>query len=176
MVVTKEKVESLLTAKLVPSHLAVTDISGGCGASFEVEIVSSKFEGKRLLERHRMVNDALKEVLGDIHALSITKAQKPDSPTPPIKPQQEAQKPDSPKLPINPEREAQKPDSANPPKPQQEAQKPDSPKPPIEPQQEAQKTDSPTPPIKPQREAQKSDSSKPPIEAQQEAQKTDSPQ
>ncbi|KAG8054633.1 hypothetical protein GUJ93_ZPchr0001g31841 [Zizania palustris] len=34
--------------------LWVTDTSGGCGASYEIEVVSEKFEGKRLLERHRM--------------------------------------------------------------------------------------------------------------------------
>lgn len=56
----------------------VIDTSGGCGASFKVEIVSEEFEGKRLLERHRMVNGALAEEMKDIHALSITKAMTPD--------------------------------------------------------------------------------------------------
>nr|KAJ0221136.1 hypothetical protein LSAT_V11C200073960 [Lactuca sativa] len=56
----------------------VIDTSGGCGASFQVEIVSEEFEGKRLLERHRMVNGALVEEMKDIHALSITKALTPD--------------------------------------------------------------------------------------------------
>ncbi|KAG2300705.1 hypothetical protein Bca52824_037177 [Brassica carinata] len=54
--VTKEQVEASLTSKLKPIHLEVNDISGGCGSSFEVEVVSEQFEGKRLLERHRMVN------------------------------------------------------------------------------------------------------------------------
>ncbi|KAJ0647777.1 putative BolA protein [Helianthus annuus] len=49
-----------------------------CGASFKVEIVSEQFEGKRLLDRHRMVNGALAEEMKDIHALSITKALTPD--------------------------------------------------------------------------------------------------
>lgn len=48
-----------------------------CGAKFTVEIVSEQFEGKRLLERHRMVNAALAEELKEIHALSITKALTP---------------------------------------------------------------------------------------------------
>ena len=34
----------------------VEDNSGGCGASFIVHlVVSSQFEGKKLLEKHRMV-------------------------------------------------------------------------------------------------------------------------
>ncbi|GFQ07611.1 bola-like protein 2 [Phtheirospermum japonicum] len=55
----------------------VIDTSGGCGASFKIEIVSEQFEGKRLLERHRMVNAALAEEMKQIHALSITKALTP---------------------------------------------------------------------------------------------------
>lgn len=52
----------------------VIDTSGGCGASFAIEIVSEQFEGKRLLERHRMVNAALEKEMKEIHALSIKKA------------------------------------------------------------------------------------------------------
>lgn len=56
----------------------VIDTSGGCGASFMVSIVSDQFKGKRLLERHRMVNSALTEEMKEIHALSITKALTPE--------------------------------------------------------------------------------------------------
>lgn len=77
MGVTKEQVESTLKSKLNPSHLEVVDTSGGCGASFAIEIVSEQFEGKRLLERHRLVNAALVEEMKEIHALSIKKAVTP---------------------------------------------------------------------------------------------------
>lgn len=43
-----------------------------------VSIVSDQFEGKRLLERHRLVNSALTEEMKEIHALSITKALTPE--------------------------------------------------------------------------------------------------
>ncbi|XP_041009072.1 protein BOLA2 [Juglans microcarpa x Juglans regia] len=78
MGVTKEQVESSLRAKMNPSQLEVIDTSGGCGASFAIEIVSEKFEGKRLLERHRLVNAALEEEMKEIHALSIKKALTPE--------------------------------------------------------------------------------------------------
>ncbi|KAL6227933.1 PREDICTED: uncharacterized bolA-like protein C8C9.11 [Fragaria vesca subsp. vesca] len=78
MGVTKEQVEATLTSKLKPSHLDVVDTSGGCGASFVIEIVSEQFEGKRLLERHRVVNSALEEEMKEIHALSIKKALTPE--------------------------------------------------------------------------------------------------
>ena len=58
-----------------------------CGASFAVEIVSAQFEGKRLLERHRLVNTALEEEMKEIHALSIKKAVTPEQ----WKQQQESQ-------------------------------------------------------------------------------------
>ncbi|KAJ9703980.1 hypothetical protein PVL29_005317 [Vitis rotundifolia] len=87
MGVTKEDVESSLTSVLNPSHLEVIDTSGGCGASFSIEIVSEQFEGKRLLERHRMVNAALQEEMKQIHALSIKKALTPEQ----WKQQQEAE-------------------------------------------------------------------------------------
>lgn len=86
---TKEQVEASLTSKLNPSHLEVVDTSGGCGASFVIEIVSQQFEGKRLLERHRVVNSALEEEMKEIHALSIKKALTPEQ----WKKQQEAEKP-----------------------------------------------------------------------------------
>lgn len=67
-------VETTLTTNLQPTYLNVIDTSGGCGASFSIEVVSAQFEGKKLLERHRMVNSALAEELKEIHALSIKKA------------------------------------------------------------------------------------------------------
>jgi len=39
---------------------------------FEVRVVAAQFEGKSLIERHRMVYDAVGELLGGpVHALSL---------------------------------------------------------------------------------------------------------
>ena len=46
----------------------VTDLSYGCGQSFDVVVVSDAFVGVKRLARSRMVNDALKEELEHIHA------------------------------------------------------------------------------------------------------------
>ena len=46
------------------------DVSGGCGSSFEVVVVSEVFEGKKTLQRHRIVNECLAEELTLIHAFS----------------------------------------------------------------------------------------------------------
>ena len=41
---------------------------GGCGQAFNAIIVSSLFEKKNSLARHRLVNSALKEEIAAIHA------------------------------------------------------------------------------------------------------------
>ena len=50
------------------THASVLDISGGCGQSFTAVIVSPAFEGKSALQRHRLVNAALREEIKAIHA------------------------------------------------------------------------------------------------------------
>ncbi|KAK4051945.1 hypothetical protein OIV83_002650 [Microbotryomycetes sp. JL201] len=64
-----------LEAKLKEAYPDATfvrafDISGGCGASFEVVIVSPSFTGKTTLKRHREVNDKLKSEIADLHAFT----------------------------------------------------------------------------------------------------------
>ncbi|KAK9803854.1 hypothetical protein WJX73_008813 [Symbiochloris irregularis] len=68
---TAENLKQALTERLQASEVEVIDTSGGCGASFEVGVISDQFEGKKLLQRHRLVNTALQEELQSIHALSI---------------------------------------------------------------------------------------------------------
>jgi stress-induced morphogen len=62
-----------LTADLQASHVECLDNSDShCnGAKLELIVVSDQFEGKALLARHRLVNDALKEFMPQIHALSM---------------------------------------------------------------------------------------------------------
>ena len=61
-----------LAAALDPAELHVTTIDEASG-KFEVYVVSSAFEGKGLLARHRMINDIMKPELENnaVHALSI---------------------------------------------------------------------------------------------------------
>ncbi len=76
-----------LDAALAPTQLEIIDESdqhvGHAGARdgkshFRVRIVSPRFKGARPLERHRLVFDALDDMLKtDIHALSVL-AQAPE--------------------------------------------------------------------------------------------------
>ena len=79
-----QRMVELLHATLTPTYVALENESSkhGGGATteshFKLLIVSPQFDGKSLLERHRMVNDAVKDGATNIpvHALSI-KAQTP---------------------------------------------------------------------------------------------------
>jgi BolA protein len=77
-----ERIRAKLDAALTPLELAVDDDShlhvGHAGAAsggghYRVRIVSSRFEGLRLVMRHRLVYDAVQGMMHtDIHALAIT--------------------------------------------------------------------------------------------------------
>jgi len=75
----KSKIENLLTQAFKPTYLQVVDEShkhaGHAGASqgghYQVTIVSQAFEGKKSLESHRMIYQALEPVKSSIHALAI---------------------------------------------------------------------------------------------------------
>ncbi len=76
-----EQIRALLQAALNPAQLEVNDDShlhvGHAGAAsggghFSVKIVSERFEGLRLVMRHRLVYDAVQGMMHtDIHALAI---------------------------------------------------------------------------------------------------------
>ncbi len=76
-----ERIRAQLQSAFAPHHLDITDDShlhaGHAGARdgkghFTVEIVADQFADQSLIKRHRMVYDALAEMMEtDIHALSI---------------------------------------------------------------------------------------------------------
>ncbi|XYJ08573.1 BolA family protein [Telluria sp. B2] len=76
------RIEARLTEALAPLDLAVGDDSalhaGHAGAAsggghYSVRIVSERFEGLRLVMRHRLVYDAVHDMMkAEIHALAIT--------------------------------------------------------------------------------------------------------
>ncbi|NP_001003525.1 bolA-like protein 3 [Danio rerio] len=51
--------------------LKVVDISGGCGAMYEIHIESDEFKGKRTVQQHQLVNQALKDEIKAMHGLRI---------------------------------------------------------------------------------------------------------
>jgi len=67
-----DKVKALIEAGLPGAKAEVT----GDGRHFEATIISEAFEGKTLIQQHRMVKDTVKaEIASDeLHALSIKTA------------------------------------------------------------------------------------------------------
>lgn len=80
---TAERVEMIrqrLTEALQPESLDIEDdsashaghASAGGGGHFNVIIISEKFNGQNLIKRHRMVYDAVADMMNkEIHALSM---------------------------------------------------------------------------------------------------------
>lgn len=76
------KIEERLRAALQPTELVLEDESalhaGHAGAAsggghYQLRIVSDKFEGLKLVTRHRLVYDSVHDMMrGEIHALAIT--------------------------------------------------------------------------------------------------------
>jgi BolA family transcriptional regulator, general stress-responsive regulator len=79
-----ERIRTVVQDRLHPIRLEIRDDSaahaghagGGGKGHFHIRIVSEGFSGRSLVERHRMVHDALAALLEtDIHALAlVTKA------------------------------------------------------------------------------------------------------
>ena len=77
-----ERIRDLLAGALAPTVLELTDEShlhaGHAGAAsggghYRLKIVSSRFEGQRLVMRHRLVYDSVHDMMHtEIHALAIT--------------------------------------------------------------------------------------------------------
>ncbi|QUJ66769.1 transcriptional regulator BolA [Photobacterium sp. GJ3] len=74
----QERIEQKLQQSLAPVHLDVINesymhnVPKGAESHFKVIIVSTEFEGQRLIGRHRTVNAILADELANhIHALAI---------------------------------------------------------------------------------------------------------
>jgi BolA protein len=77
-VLVKDTIELKLAGALELAHLEVVNessshnVPANSETHFKVSLVSAAFEGKKLLERHRMVNHLLAdELAGPVHALAM---------------------------------------------------------------------------------------------------------
>ncbi len=74
----ESEISEKLTRNLHPQHLQVINeshmhnVPPGAESHFKVIVVSDNFDGKMLIARHRLVNQALAEELaGPVHALAL---------------------------------------------------------------------------------------------------------
>ncbi|TRY52584.1 BolA protein [Cryptosporidium tyzzeri] len=68
----QETINERIFKSLNPTLLDVVDVSNcNCGYMFKVIVVSDCFVGKRILERQRLVNEAIGEVYNEIHSVTM---------------------------------------------------------------------------------------------------------
>ena len=58
-------------AGLPGADVKVTDISGGCGSMYDVQVTSDLFKGVSKVKQSRMVQDLIKKEIGDMHGLTL---------------------------------------------------------------------------------------------------------
>ena len=70
--ISPEEIKDIVRKSMAVELIETQDLTGG-GDHWQLVVVSAAFEGKGLVEQHRMVNEALKEPLADqrIHALAL---------------------------------------------------------------------------------------------------------
>ncbi|XP_077116984.1 LOW QUALITY PROTEIN: bolA-like protein 3 [Ranitomeya variabilis] len=68
----EDRITHVLKTKFpLASFVNVIDISGGCGAMYEIHVESEEFKEKRTVQQHKMVNEALQEEIKAMHGLRI---------------------------------------------------------------------------------------------------------
>ncbi|XP_058792318.1 bolA-like protein 3 isoform X2 [Phymastichus coffea] len=68
----EEKMVAILRSKFPQAKvIEVCDVSGGCGAMFEVNVITLEFKGLNTVKQHRIINDALKDEIKDMHGIRI---------------------------------------------------------------------------------------------------------
>ncbi|KAJ1524204.1 hypothetical protein ONE63_010725 [Megalurothrips usitatus] len=66
------KIRSILEKSFPKAKvIEVVDISGGCGAMYDITVEAPELKGLSIVKQHRMVNEALKEEIKDMHGLRI---------------------------------------------------------------------------------------------------------
>ncbi len=67
-----EELEAFIQRRLEGAEVRVSDMTGR-GDHFEIEVVSRRFQGMSLLERHRLLHDIVQEApdARDIHAVKF---------------------------------------------------------------------------------------------------------
>ena len=64
-------IEDLILKAIPDAKIEIVDLRGD-GDHYSARVVSASFEGKSRIEQHKLVQAALKDILGgDLHALAI---------------------------------------------------------------------------------------------------------
>uniref|UniRef100_A0A034V251 BolA-like protein 3 n=2 Tax=Endopterygota TaxID=33392 RepID=A0A034V251_BACDO len=67
----QQQIHQLLTGRFPKANVNVVDVSGGCGAMFEVFVEDKEFEGLSTLKQHKLITQTLKEQIKNMHGVRI---------------------------------------------------------------------------------------------------------
>eukprot|EP00694_Reclinomonas_americana_P005827 EC795354.1.p2 GENE.EC795354.1~~EC795354.1.p2 ORF type:complete len:129 (+),score=36.71 EC795354.1:49-435(+) len=67
----EEGMENVLKEELKAAFVRVRDISGGCGAMYEVEVDSPVLQGESLVAQRKLVKNALEPEIKNMHGITI---------------------------------------------------------------------------------------------------------
>lgn len=62
---------SLFFEHLQAKNISVVDISGGCGAMYEIIVESKEFKGISRVKQHQLITNTLRNEIKDMHGLRI---------------------------------------------------------------------------------------------------------
>ncbi|CAG9788022.1 unnamed protein product [Diatraea saccharalis] len=70
---TKEQKLSSTLKNSLPgiTYISIEDISGGCGAMYEINIEAKEFRGLSTVKQHRLVTESLKSEIAEMHGIRI---------------------------------------------------------------------------------------------------------
>ncbi|KAL7298289.1 bolA-like protein 3 [Trichogramma pretiosum] len=68
----EDKMMTILREKFPKAEIIqVQDVSGGCGAMFEISVIAPEFKGLNTVKQHRLINEVLKEEIKGMHGIRI---------------------------------------------------------------------------------------------------------
>ncbi|CAO1440263.1 unnamed protein product [Diamesa tonsa] len=69
--VSEQNLVAVLKKTFPEGVIKVQDVSGGCGAMFEIHIKAKDFLNLSMVKQHQMVNQALKQEIKEMHGVRI---------------------------------------------------------------------------------------------------------
>lgn len=73
--VSEQQIKTVLQKRFPGADVKVEDVSGGCGAMFEIYVEAAEFKGLPIVKQHKSVYGALKDEIKRIHGVQlVTKA------------------------------------------------------------------------------------------------------
>ncbi|XP_011296146.1 bolA-like protein 3 [Musca domestica] len=67
----EKTIQQALANRFPKATIEVKDVSGGCGAMFEVFVETKEFAGLNTLKQHKLVTNTLKDQIKEMHGVRI---------------------------------------------------------------------------------------------------------